>query len=353
MAVLAFDLHLARPGFELRLELALPPAQTTVLLGPSGGGKSTLLRTLAGLERPRAGRIALGERIWYDSRAGIDLHARRRRAGLLFQHYALFPHLSVARNIAFALPRLSSRARRRQVDLWLERLRLSELGQALPERLSGGQRQRVALARTLAAEPEVLLLDEPFSAVDAELRHHLRRLFHEVSNDRPRPRLLVTHDLEDARELADRIGVLVAGELRRVGAADEVFADPRDLEVARVLGWRNLLPVADLDRGWACGPWGRLPSPVPRAGALPVGRPWLGIEPRFLQVAERGGVAATVEQSRPFGPYRQVVCRLRDDGILLLHRRYDEPDLCPGQQLRLSAEPHHLVLLRERVDPHR
>jgi molybdate transport system ATP-binding protein len=345
---LDFNIHLTRPGFELRLNLALPPDQTIVLLGPSGSGKSTLLRTLAGLERPRSGRIAIGERIWFDSHTGVDLPARRRRAGLVFQHYALFPHLSVARNIAFALPGLSRTARRNRVAFWLEHLRLSEFAQVSPEHLSGGQRQRVALARALAAEPEVLLLDEPFSAVDAELRQHLRQLFREVATDRPRPRLLVTHDLEDVRELADCIGVLVAGELRRFGSAHEVLAEPRDLEVAQVLGWQNLLPVADLDRDWVCGSWGRLPGPIPRPGDLPAGRPWLGIEPRHLRLAEEDGLAATVEYSRPLGPYRQITCRLCDGRILQLHRRHEEPQLKPGQRLNLTLEPRHLILLSER-----
>ncbi len=349
MGSLSFDLSLQRPDFELQIELALERGVTTVLLGPSGGGKSTLLRTLAGLERPHTGRIALGKQIWFDSHQKVNLSARRRRAGLVFQHYALFPHMSVARNIAFAMPRLSRTSRHNCVASWLERLRLSEIAQASPSLISGGQRQRVALARALAAEPEVLLLDEPFSAVDAELRQHLRQLFREVVADKPRPLLLVSHDLEDARELADRIGVLVAGQLRRFGRADEVFADPRDLEVARVLGWQNLLPVDDFNGVCVSGSWGCLPSPTPVTEPRPAGRLWLAIEPCHLRRVEKGGLSAIVTRSCLLGPYRQVTCRLRDGRSLQLHRRHDEPELRVGQRLQLTVNPQHLVQLSERL----
>ncbi|MEJ2425666.1 MAG: ATP-binding cassette domain-containing protein, partial [Candidatus Thiodiazotropha sp.] len=156
MSCLDITVRLSRPGFDALAELQLRSGETTVLVGPSGGGKSTLLRALAGLERPRSGRIALGDRVWFDSRQGIHLSPRQRKAGLMFQHYALFPHLSVAQNLGFSLFGLNRKFRRQQVERWLTALRLNDIARAKPAHISGGQRQRVALARTLAADPDVL-----------------------------------------------------------------------------------------------------------------------------------------------------------------------------------------------------
>ena len=237
MTDLAASLDFRRPGFRLRMDIAIPPTGVTALIGPSGCGKSTLLRLLAGLETPAAGHIRHGERVWLDRAHRIDLAPRHRRVGLLFQEYALFPHLSVAGNISYGLPR--GRDREATVARWLSQLQLDGLAERRPDRLSGGQRQRVALARALASEPDVLLLDEPFSAVDFSLRQALRLLFQEVVADRQVPTILVTHDLDDVRQVADRVGVLIDGELRQLGPSPKVFARPTDAEVARVLGWQN------------------------------------------------------------------------------------------------------------------
>jgi molybdate transport system ATP-binding protein len=341
MTYLDVSVRLARASFESLAELQLHTGETTVLLGPSGGGKSTLLRALAGLESPRSGRIALGDRVWFDSRQGIHLSPRGRKAGLMFQHYALFPHLSVAKNLNFALFGLHRKMRRQQVERWLSALHISDIANARPGQISGGQKQRVALARTLAADPDVLLLDEPFSAVDSALRHHLRQLFREVIQERARPVLLVTHDLEDVRELADRVAVMASGQLRRFGSVAEVLSDPRDLESARMLGWKNLLPVARFESGLAHGSWGCLPALRPKRS----GRYWLGVEPRHWRIVKHQGVPATVEHHSLFGPYREMTCRLRDGKRVYLHRRHDEPVMCVGTRLKLMAPAEHVVLL--------
>jgi molybdate transport system ATP-binding protein len=341
LSCLDIAIRLSCPAFDSLAELQLRAGETTVLLGPSGGGKSTLLRALAGLERPRAGRIALNSNVWFDSRKGIHLPPRQRKAGLMFQHYALFPHLSVSHNLGFALQGLNCKERRKQVEQWLTLMHIRDIARAKPSHISGGQRQRVALARTLAADPDVLLLDEPFSAVDSALRHHLRQLFREVTQGRTRPVLMVTHDLEDVRELADQVGVMVSGQLRRFGPVAEVLSNPEDLEVARILGWKNLLPVAHFEAGLACGSWGCLPAPRPDRS----GRFWLGIEPRHWRIVKQKGLPGIVEHNSPFGPYQEMTCRLRDRQRVYLHRPHNDSPMSAGTRLQLQVSAEHLVLL--------
>ncbi len=221
-------------SFRLSVALETGP-ETVALVGPSGAGKSSVLRAVAGLLRPERGLVALGDESWLDTTRGIDLPPERRRVGLVFQEYALFPHLDVQRNVAFG-----ARDDRRVGEL-LERFRISELARARPDELSGGERQRVALARALAREPDVLLLDEPLSALDAYTRSAVRAELHELLADLGLPTLLVTHDFEDAATLADRVGVLVDGRILQLGKPAELVAAPTDQFVASFTG-ANLLP---------------------------------------------------------------------------------------------------------------
>jgi ABC-type sulfate/molybdate transport systems ATPase subunit len=223
----AVDISLPRRSFDLRVELSLG-AETIGLIGPSGSGKTSLLRTLAGLERPRAGRIALGDEVWFDATRRIHLSPERRRVGYLPQDYGLFPHLTVAANVAFA-------GRRERPDL-LERLGVAHLAGVLPAHLSGGERQRVALARALAREPRVLLLDEPFGALDAGTRQQVRDELGDALPGLGLPTLLVTHAFDDAAVLAARIGVLDRGEVVQLGTASELLAEPRSVLVAALTG---------------------------------------------------------------------------------------------------------------------
>jgi molybdate transport system ATP-binding protein len=219
MATLDFDIQLYRGSFSLALGFCMPGPGITALLGPSGCGKSTLLRALAGLEKPHHGYIRLDEKIWFDSSRGIALKPQERRAGLMFQHYALFPHMSVVDNISFG----ASKGASREVLEWIDRFEIADIVNRRPDRISGGQRQRVALARALAMAPEVLLLDEPFSSVDAHLRNHLRRLVRQTAVQTGIPVLMVTHDLEDVREVADWVGVMGNGCLQRFCRVGELF----------------------------------------------------------------------------------------------------------------------------------
>jgi molybdate transport system ATP-binding protein len=222
-----------------RLELTLTVgAETVALVGPSGAGKSSVLRTVAGLLRPERGLVTFGSETWLDRQRGIDVPPERRRVGLVFQEYALFPHLDVSRNVAFG-----ARDRRIVPDL-LERLRIGDLASARPAELSGGERQRVALARALAREPDVLLLDEPLSALDAHTRLAVRAELHEFLGELRMPTLLVTHDFEDAATLADRVGVLVDGRVLQLGSPQELVGSPSDPFVASFTGANVLQGVA-------------------------------------------------------------------------------------------------------------
>jgi len=230
VATLASDFRLALRSFEL--SLALGVEGTVALVGPSGAGKSSVLRVIAGLARPEAGRVDLDGEVWVDVERRTFRPPEQRRVGLVFQEYALFPHLSVRQNVAFG--------GKGRADELLERFGLSHLAAARPGNLSGGERQRVALARALARDPGVLLLDEPLAALDAHTKASVRVELEELLRGLDLPTLIVTHDYEDAVALADTVGVLVEGRLRQLGSPAELVARPDDPFVASFTG-ANLL----------------------------------------------------------------------------------------------------------------
>jgi molybdate transport system ATP-binding protein len=199
-----------------------------------------VLRSVAGLVRPRRGRIAVGDDVWFDGDARVFRRPEERSVGLVFQEYALFPHLSVRRNVSYG-----GSAR---VDELLERFRISHLAGARPTELSGGERQRVALARALAREPRVLLLDEPLSALDAHTKAEVRLELQQLLGELALPVLLVTHDFDDAAALADEVGVVVDGELRQLATPQELVAAPADTFVASFTGANLLRGIARPER---------------------------------------------------------------------------------------------------------
>jgi molybdate transport system ATP-binding protein len=198
--------------FELSVELAVEPGESVALAGPSGAGKTTLLRIVSGLLRPDSGHVAIGEEIWLDTNSGTEVPAERRRCGLVFQDYALFPTLSVWRNVAYGMNG-ARRQRRRRAEELLDRFGVGALAEAHPGALSGGERQRVALARALAMEPRALLLDEPLAALDPDTRREAQRQLHRFLAELAIPVLLVTHAREEAALLADRVAQIERGRI--------------------------------------------------------------------------------------------------------------------------------------------
>jgi molybdate transport system ATP-binding protein len=243
MATLVLD----RVNVPLRtfgLELSLAVAGTVALVGPSGAGKTTVLRAVAGLTRPRSGVISIGDDVWFDGERGVDRVPETRRVGLVFQEYALFPHMTVRQNIEYA--------RRHAADDYLERFGIEHLQGARPAALSGGEKQRVALARALARDPDVLLLDEPLSALDAHTKAGVRGELHDLLAALDIPVLLVTHDFEDAAALAVSVSVIVDGKLRQSGTPAELVSEPADSFVASFTGANLLHGRADAaDNGTA------------------------------------------------------------------------------------------------------
>ena len=242
MDVLRLDFGVPLRSFRLELTLQIE-RETVALVGPSGAGKTTALRAVAGLTRPDRGSISLGEETLFDAGRGIDLPPERRRVGLVFQEYALFPHMTVEQNVAYG--------GRERVGELLERFRIGKLAKVKPEHLSGGERQRVGLARALARDPGVILLDEPLSALDAHTRAGVRAELQELLRELGLPSLLVTHDFEDAAALADRVGVIVEGEVLQLASPAELVAAPSGPFVASFTG-------GNLVRGSANGLSGEL-----------------------------------------------------------------------------------------------
>ena len=228
-APIPLDAHLQCKGGEL-----------LALVGPSGSGKSTLLRTIAGLSRPVSGHIGCGNACWFDSERGVHLPPQRRHIGYVPQHYGLFPHLTALDNVMAGLGHLPPDEREPQARIWLERVHLAGLEGRRPAELSGGQQQRVALVRALARDPAILLLDEPFSAVDRATRETLYLELAELKRQLAIPAIMVTHDLNEALLLADQMTLLAHGRTLQSGPPCDVLARPVNEAAARLVGIRNL-----------------------------------------------------------------------------------------------------------------
>ncbi|HEY8491152.1 MAG TPA: ABC transporter ATP-binding protein [Dehalococcoidia bacterium] len=267
----------ALPGF--RLDVAFSAGQELVtLFGPSGAGKSLTLRCIAGVLRPDAGRVAAGGQVLLDTAAGIDVPPQRRRVGYVPQRFALFPHLTAAENVAYGVREGDARARRALVRELLEEVGLAGLEDRRPRELSVGQQQRVALARAVAIRPRVLLLDEPFSALDGGLRASLRETVAAVHRRWGLTTVLVTHDLAEAFTLGTRMVLVDGGRVLQEGSREEAFYRPRTRRAAELLGVRNVLPATVLGHE---GPWtrldweGRTVLAERRDGLAPGARAWL------------------------------------------------------------------------------
>jgi len=219
----------------------------TVLFGPSGSGKSTLLHFLAGIKKPDSGSIRFGQQTWFDDNQKVFLSPQKRSVGLLFQDYPLFPHLTVSGNIGFGLNRLLLPERKDRIRSWSDLLNLQGKEERYPNTLSGGERQRVALAQTLAPQPDLVLLDEPFSALDRPMRAGVRAEVKRIICNTGKAAILVTHDLEDALALGDHIIILSQGKVLQKGSALEVFGRPALPSVAKIVGVDNLHPASVIE----------------------------------------------------------------------------------------------------------
>ena len=235
------------PTISATFEVDLAVAHTLVLFGPSGAGKTTVLRCLAGLEQPDRGRIAAGEDVWFDSEAGTSLAPQGRNVGYLPQGFALFPHLDVGANIAYGIATGTDHDRRARVAELVALLHLGGLEHRRPDQLSGGQQQRVALGRALARRPRLLLLDEPLSALDAPLRETLRGELRQLLIAGGVPAIVVTHDRSEALVLGDRVAVMADGVIRQLGPTLDVFDRPGDEAVARIVGIETVFPAAVIE----------------------------------------------------------------------------------------------------------
>lgn len=309
------------------ITLTVKPGEFLTLLGPSGSGKTTMLRLLAGFERPTSGRIQIGPRIVADDTRFVP--PERRKVGMVFQDYALFPHVDVAGNIAFGL-RGRREENERRVKQLLSLVGLSQFAERMPYELSGGQQQRVALARALAPEPDILLLDEPFSNLDtglrAQVRTHVRDILHETETTA----IFVTHDQEEALSLSDEIAVIHDGRLLQVATPHVIYNRPINSQVAHFIGEANFLP--GIASGYTADCLlGEVKLYLPRTGAVE-----LMIRPEALAVTvDGGGTSATVRWREFHGHFQRLGLALAD-GTGLIARTSVAPYIRRGDQVTVT-----------------
>ncbi|MEJ0011435.1 MAG: sulfate/molybdate ABC transporter ATP-binding protein [Bauldia sp.] len=328
------------------VSLEIKSGELVALLGPSGSGKTTLLRILAGLDFPNAGRVMFG------GEDALRLTVQQRNVGFVFQNYALFRHMRVFDNIAFGLDvrpaaRRPSKAeiKSRVLEL-LKLVQLDGLDQRFPSQLSGGQRQRVALARALAIEPRILLLDEPFGALDAKVRRELRRWLREIHDQTGHTTVFVTHDQEEAIELADRIVVLNHGKIEQVGTPDEIYDNPASPFVAGFIGESNALPVVADNGNLLLDD-----RALDLAGAADIsGSRTLVFRPHHVDVmgTKPGGIAGWVISERRHGAVRRLEVDLGSGAShhrIEVDVRADEPKSKKGD--RISVLPNRWWLFDE------
>ncbi len=317
-----------------QFDLTVNRGEVVALLGPSGAGKTSILRLIAGLEHPARGQIKL--RDVTVSGHGKPLPPEQRRLAMVQQEFALFPHLDVAANVAFGLHQQTPKERSGRVTRWLRQVGLSDKSTRFPHQLSGGEQQRVAIARALATAPDLLLLDEPFSGLDAQLRDQLTTELRDWLKQANVAAVLVTHDQSEAFRLADRVGVLRHGVLQQIGTASDLLRSPANRFVADFLGQGSWLPLAKKDGAWSCS---LLASAVINDDASAME---LLLRHHDLQ-RDAQGIAATVTQARPIGNYLQCLVTLPDD-VEVTVRLPSYERIRPGETIRVSRDPNAPII---------
>jgi iron(III) transport system ATP-binding protein len=305
-------------------DLSVGSGELVALLGPSGSGKTTLLRVIAGFERPDAGRVAVGGRAVAGDGGWVE--PEHRRIGMVFQDGALFPHLTVAGNVGFGA---SSRAR---VDECLALVGLVARAGSYPHELSGGERQRVALARALAADPEVVLLDEPFASLDAGLREALREEVAEILRRAGTSALLVTHDQSEALSLAGTVAVMRDGRIEQVGTPEEIYERPSSRWLAEFLGEADVLPGTAAGGVVECE-LGRFGAPGDVSGSVMV-----VVRPESIAIGTAGSGSHAVVVARSFYGHDQLVHLELPSGLRLRSRRLGFPAWHPGDRVRVWVD---------------
>ncbi len=298
------------------IALEAQPGEFLALLGPSGSGKTTLLRIMAGLDSPTEGTV------WFDDQDVTGIGVAQRHIGFVFQHYALFKHMTVAENIAFGLTVRKRRDRparaviAARVDALLDIVQLKALGKRYPAQLSGGQRQRVALARALAVEPRLLLLDEPFGALDVKVRKDLRRWLRDLHKQMGLTSIFVTHDQEEALELADRVVVMKDGRIEQIASPQEIYENPASAFVFDFVGEGSIVPVDVRDGQLFCLGQAVASAPVPAWS----GEGRLCFRPHEVALVEpaTGGIDATIVQIRQRNGRAWAEARLSGDHLVEL-----------------------------------
>lgn len=348
----------------LDVDFDCAPGELLALVGPSGSGKSTILRSIAGLYRPASGRVAINGEVWQDTATAAYVRTWQRHVGLVQQNYALFPHMTARANVAASLGELPAEKRASRADELMALVNLKGLEHRRPAELSGGQQQRVAVARALARNPKVLLLDEPFSAVDQVTRDRLKRELAVLRRTLNVPILLVTHDLQEAGMLADRIAVLHGGRLLMTGTPEEVRLRPSTATVAKLMGQTNLfdgtLEAAASDRTSGRLMWRGIALDVTRTGAFSAGQrvSWLApadhvlLHRRARPVGEGmlNPVTGTVTALVTLGERTDVTLRVSGANVPMLNfnvstRTVRNGDIAEGGEVTVSLLPEGIHLM--------
>jgi molybdate transport system ATP-binding protein len=343
------------PRVHAVLTLPTDSFSITVLFGPSGSGKTTVLRCLAGLERPNEGFIRLGAETWFDAGRGVCVPPQKRGIGYLFQDYALFPHLTVLANVGYGLHSIGRAERRRRATEICQVVGLTGLEHRYPHQLSGGQQQRAALARALARRPSLMLLDEPLSALDAPARAQLRRELRSLLAPRASATLLVTHDRVEALAVGDKVLILEEGRICQSGPIHEVFARPQTPSIARIVGMDTILPaeISSTSEGLTTISVGQVRMLASAAGLRP-GPCTVCIRAEDV-ILERGASLATSARNRFTGRVTQVFlegpmarvgmdCGFRLTALITNHA-YRELGLAEGEVVtaHIKASAIHII----------